>query len=141
MLATDPSEAVHAELQLPVLRRHFDIQEIVNLGGGVAYTLLYQNRPLFDDQNTEDGRNAISYIMEEDKRLLSDHPSSNLFSFFVAKAKAERPTDIMRAGWQVEEDRHEAYRSVTKDGTTLRRLSKRFTMDFTADSLRQAISN
>lgn len=111
MLATDPSEAVHSELIEDVLRRHFDVLEMARLGGGVAYILLFQNHALLVDQNTTEGQAALRYILEEDRRLLDEHPASNLFTFFVARAKMNAPDLLERERWRTEEDARERYAS------------------------------
>ena len=109
MLATDPSEAVHSELQIEVLLRHFDILEYCRLGGGIAYTLLYDNRRLDAEQHTAEGRAALELIMKADADALVSDPDFNLFAFFVARPKnAGAVEPALRLQWQAEENEREA---------------------------------
>ena len=108
MIASDPSEAVHSELLLETLLRHFDVLESAKFGGGVAYILLFQNVALYRDQHTEEGGAILNMIMEEDRKLLAEHASSNLFEFCVARAKNPPPSPALRTRWQDEEDEREA---------------------------------
>lgn len=108
MLHTDPSEAVHSELQMDTLRRHFDLLECRHLGGGVAYMLLYENKRLHAEQHTPEGRETLEFIMKTDAELLRSDPDFNLFTFFVAKPKKSGSIDSSQLiQWQLEEDERE----------------------------------
>ena len=125
MLAIDPSEAIHSELQIETLLRHFDVIEYCRLGGGIAYTLLYDNRRLHAEQHTEEGRAALELIMKADADVLVSDPDFNFFSFFVARPKKAGAIEpALRLRWQAEENEREAREQQTADDITLRlRLS------------------
>ena len=109
MLAQDPSEAVHSELQMEVLHRHFDVLEAVKLGGSIAYHLLFNNRPLHSDQSTPEGANVIRQILDADLELMQRNPDCNLFTFFVARPRAEHELSReQRSRWQLAEQAREA---------------------------------
>lgn len=108
MLTTDPSEAVHPELQLAMLERHFDVLECKGLGGGVAYTLLHNNHRLLAAQAEPEGQAVLSTILDADAELAARVPEANLFTFFVARPKAQPPTAEQLAAWDAEESAREA---------------------------------
>jgi hypothetical protein len=108
MLAVDPSEAVHSELQLEALLRHFDLLEYARLGGGICHTLLMNNHRLYAERHTDEGRAACAMILREEEIALRANPDFNLFSFFVAKPKTSNiASPAQRLTWQAEEDERE----------------------------------
>lgn len=114
MLASDPSEAVHSELQIEVLQRHFDFLEHCPLGGGVANALLYNNFSLYEDRNTPDGRASLDLILKAEVEASGSDPDFNLYTFFVAKPKKHGsvdPDQLRR--WQSEENEREARAAAT----------------------------
>lgn len=107
MLHTDPTEAIHSELQMGVARRYFDIVQEVTLGGGVAYTLLYNNKTLYKEQNTAEGKATIDRIMQVDQELTKKIPNTSLFTFAVCQKKKyldQAKLDL----WSSEEKNREA---------------------------------
>lgn len=94
MLHTDPTEAIHSELQVAVMERYFDILQYAPLGGAIAYQLLYQNRALYEEQHTREGRMALDRIIEADEHLRNTAPECNLFSFWIV-----RPRRVVGSGW------------------------------------------
>jgi radical SAM protein with 4Fe4S-binding SPASM domain len=116
MLSIDPSEAIHSELQISTLLRHFTVLDYVRLGGGVAYELLYDNKRLHADQHTPTGRVTLELIMRADTDALTTDPDFNLFSFFVAKPKRLDPVEVAsQLAWRAEENEREA-RAVADGG-------------------------
>lgn len=108
MLATDPTEAVHSAVQLDVLRRYFEVTERVDLGGGIAYTLMFENRVLFDQRNTPEGKTTVERLLDADREFLAEKPESNLFSYCVAEPlSAELDDPKQLAEWTAEEDARE----------------------------------
>jgi hypothetical protein len=83
MIHTDPTEAIHSELQVDILKRYFNIEEFNPIGGMIAYNILFNNKSLFNDRNKPDGINIINKIINFDNNYLKDHPESNLFAFYV----------------------------------------------------------
>lgn len=105
MLATDPTEAIHSELQLDLLKQYFDIKQYTPLGGAIAYALLFQNTKLHQDQDTEDGIQTINKIIAADKSFCDEYPECNLFAFWIATAKEQSHlTNTQIEGLQSMED-------------------------------------
>lgn len=104
MLHSDPSEAVHSELQTEVMLRYFDIDQHVLLGGALAYTLLYGNRMLHAAQDEPEASALINQILEQDQAFLKARPQDNLFSFWIAKPKALPAHPAVMSRWTNEED-------------------------------------
>ena len=107
MLSLDPSEAVHAELQETVQDRFFARVVSRKLGGAILYPLLYGNRCLFDEQETNEGRDALQFLIEADTDFFAKHPETNLFTFSVSKSKDATINPGTRDHWQDEENRRE----------------------------------
>jgi 2-polyprenyl-6-hydroxyphenyl methylase/3-demethylubiquinone-9 3-methyltransferase len=108
MLAHDPTEAIHSELQMDVLRRYFDIVTHVRFGGALAYSLLFQNHLLYRDQRTERGAACIGRILAADQEFLNERPESNLFTFAICTPKAAPPRQKQLDSWTREEMEREA---------------------------------
>jgi hypothetical protein len=108
MLNTDPTEAIHSELQVDVMNRYFDLIQYNALGGPIAYQILYQNAALFDEQHTLEGRATLERIIAADIDMLKAMPESNLFSFWIAKPKkSDFPSQHQIESWEVEENDRE----------------------------------
>ena len=115
MLAMDPTEAIHSELQMETTRRYFDIEPEVSIGGAIAYQLLYNNHALHRDQFTEAGAETVSRILSADQALLRSDPSTNLFTFAVCRPKRDLPDQAQLQAWTDEETRREK-RSIGNNG-------------------------
>lgn len=113
MLALDPSEAVHSELQMEVLMRHFDLVQHVRLGGGLCHPLLMSNHRLFHERHTAEGKAALELIMREEEACLARNPDFNLFTFFVARPKQSPAPALVRLNWQAEENERERKASLS----------------------------
>lgn len=109
MLALDPTEAVHSELQMSVTRRYFDVEHEVRLGGGVGYEIMNGNRELLRDQHTSEGRDAIKAILAADAAMTAEDPASNLFTFAVCRPKKTLPAQGVLDRWAAEEEEREAH--------------------------------
>ena len=108
MLHLDPSEAVHSELQLEVLKRYFEIEQFVPLGGPIAYHVLFGNNALFEARETEEGHAALQRVIAADRDFTTANPHANLFAFWIAKPKTVMPSIEEIRQWQTEEDEREA---------------------------------
>jgi SAM-dependent methyltransferase len=109
MLHLDPTEAIHSELQLEIMKRYFDIEQFVPLGGPIAYHILFGNRALFEARDTDEGRATLRRILVADRDFEIANPHTNLFAFWIARPKLDGlplHSDIIR--WQAEEDEREA---------------------------------
>lgn len=110
MLHLDPTEAIHSELQINVMKRYFDILEYVPLGGSIAYILLNRNNILFEDfsNDLEQAKEILNYIILLDRDFLIKNPEENLFAFWIAKTKTtDFPSSENISKWQSEEDQRE----------------------------------
>lgn len=105
--AADPDDAVHSELFLEVLLRHFDLVECQPLGGGLAYLLLMDNHALLDEQHQPEGRATVERVMAADAALAAQVPEANLFTFIVARPKKVPAPAYQRSAWQSDEDERE----------------------------------
>jgi SAM-dependent methyltransferase len=109
MLATDPTEAVHSELILQITDRYFRIEELVPLGGAIAYPLLTRNSRIFGLRDLDERERWGQYLLDRDDAYLSDHPESSLFAYFTAQPDKHVLSDQKRLErWQREEDVREA---------------------------------
>ena len=111
MLARDPTEAIHSELQMDLTRRYFDVREEVQYGGAIAYTLLYSNRALYRDRATEAGARVVEHILALDAAFLKARPDSNLFTFAVCLPKPALPPQPMLDLWTAAENERELHAS------------------------------
>lgn len=107
-LQMDPTEAIHSELQLEVMKRYFNVQEYAAVGGQIAYHILYNNKALFEERHTAEGIATLESALDADMRFCASHPEWNLFAFWVATPKRETFPDQARINeWQKEEDERE----------------------------------
>jgi SAM-dependent methyltransferase len=107
MLSTDPTEAIHSELQIEVLERYFTISQLSVLGGPIAYHILFDNRTLFEERNTPDGASTVARLIEADNCLVSQRPDLNLFAFWIAEKKSDFPKHDQIDAWQAQENERE----------------------------------
>jgi hypothetical protein len=109
MLQTDPTEAVHSELILATIRRYFDIDELVPVGGAIAYPLLTFNSGLFSLPDVEEREHWARYVLHMDAEYLSAHPDSSLFAYFTAQPDKSILRDVEQLErWRLQEDEREA---------------------------------
>ena len=107
MLAGDPTEAIHSELILPVMRRYFDLEHVRYLGGGIAYELFNFNPPFHAVPRPDD---EIARIMALDLAYLGDDPEANtLFAYVIARPRKAALADTKQlARWTAEELQRES---------------------------------
>jgi SAM-dependent methyltransferase len=109
MLVSDPTEAIHAELILPTLRRYFEIDHFRALGGGVAYPVLTFNKAIFAKPETEpEVAAAIEQVLAADAAYTDADPeTTTLFGYVIARPRKQALSDAAQlAGWTAaEEDR------------------------------------
>jgi SAM-dependent methyltransferase len=108
MVATDPTEAIHSELQIETLDRYFHLAEFTPLGGAIAYQILFENRKLLAERQTEEGARAIAKIIEADYALLRKAPEDTLFAFWVGTPQPKvLENDTLLAKWTIAEEERE----------------------------------
>jgi SAM-dependent methyltransferase len=107
MLVTDPSEAVHAELILPVMRRYFDFDFFKPVGGALAYLLLTHNEAIQKAPKREVLK-TVQTIMEADGAYHEQHPDHAMFAYWAGTPrKATLKDDKKLLEYQKEEDERE----------------------------------
>lgn len=108
MLASDPTEAIHAQLTLPVTDRYFRRVHSQLLGGGLAYNLLTFNEAFFAAPADEAAR-WLTWVLERDAHYLAARPDHSQFAYVVAVPDPARwPDEPTLAAWAQEEDEREA---------------------------------
>jgi SAM-dependent methyltransferase len=109
MLATDPTEAIHAELIMPVMRRYFDVEHFRALGGGVAYPVLTFNKGIFS-RPQEEVAPLVQEVLAADEAWTDEDPEGRtLFAYVVARPRKDALADAARlAEWTAEEDDRES---------------------------------
>jgi len=107
VIAADPTEAIHSELIMPMLRRYFDLDEYSPVGGALAYLLLTFNDAMFDaPSETRDP--WVDRVLQNDWEYLEAHPESTLFAYAAARPnKRALSDDAQLRIWADEETRRE----------------------------------
>ena len=113
MVEGDPTEAIHSELVLEVLRRYFAVEHERALGGGIAYLLLTHNPAILDGAAAETAP-WVAYVLDHDAAYTDAAPERTLFAYVLARPKP-LPDDETLARWTAEEDEREA-RAAAGDG-------------------------
>jgi len=104
MLVTDPTEAIHAELIMPVMRRYFEIEHFRALGGGVAYPVLTFNTAVFSHPAEEVGPVVEQVLAADDAWTDADPEGRTLFGYVVARPRRSALSDAEQlAVWTAEE--------------------------------------
>lgn len=108
MLAMDPTEAIHSELVVDTFRRYFHVDELVPLGGAIAYPLLTLNERMFAAPDDSEKREWIERIVAADEAFLAAHPESTLTAYFTGRPKKEVLGDGARlTRWSRDEEERE----------------------------------
>ncbi len=115
MLVSDPTEAIHAELIMPMLRRYFEIDHFRALGGGVAYPVLTFNKAIFGRPEDEVA-DAVEQVLAADAAYTDADPEANtLFGYVIARPrKAALDDQAQLAAWTAAEQERE--RRATAEG-------------------------
>lgn len=116
MLVSDPTEAIHAELILPTLRRYFEVDHFRALGGGVAYSVLTFNKAIFARPEAEVA-DAIEQVLAADAAYTDADPEANtLFGYVIARPRKAVLADREQlAAWTAVEQEREQ-RAATAGG-------------------------
>jgi SAM-dependent methyltransferase len=116
MLVSDPTEAIHAELILPTLRRYFEVDHFRALGGGVAYSVLTFNKAIFARPEAEVA-DAIEQVLAADAAYTDADPEANtLFGYVIARPRKAVLADREQlAAWTAAEQEREQ-RAATAGG-------------------------
>jgi hypothetical protein len=107
MVRVDPTEAVHSELVLPVMRRYFRLAHERTLGGGIGYLLLTHNGVLIDAPPPVRDP-AVATILEADAEFTEADPHHTLFAYVIAMPnKAVLEDAAQLDAWTAEETQRE----------------------------------
>jgi SAM-dependent methyltransferase len=108
-VVVDPTEAVHSELIVETLRRHFRVAEFVPVGGALAYPLLTHNSQFFaTDVDPQERERWGRFVLDRDADFLASNPESTLFAYFAAQPDNEVLSNpAMLTAWEKEEDLRE----------------------------------
>ncbi|HZB50699.1 MAG TPA: methyltransferase domain-containing protein [Mycobacteriales bacterium] len=108
MLVSDPTEAIHAELIMPVMRRYFEIEHFRALGGGVAYPVLTFNQAVFSPDADEVAPVVEQVLAADEAWTDADPEGRTLFGYVIAKPRKAALSDAEQlAVWSAEEDDRE----------------------------------
>jgi SAM-dependent methyltransferase len=108
MLHTDPTEAIHSELFLPVLRRYFELEYVRPLGGALAYPVLTFNQRL-SARPAEESDPVVEQVLAADEAYTDADPlQRTLFAYVIARPLEAALADTAQlAVWTAEEDERE----------------------------------
>jgi SAM-dependent methyltransferase len=107
MIATDPTEAIHSDLELPTLARYFRTVERHDLGGGLAYELLSHNQKLASAPPAELA-SQLGRLLALDRSLTESGKLPTLFSYYVLTPDKRSLSDPALDRHRKEETRREA---------------------------------
>jgi SAM-dependent methyltransferase len=88
-LEGDPTEAVHSSEIVHALENEFEIVERRDLGGGLAYPLLWNNIAEFE-RDDDEARRVLADLLAEDEEATRSGKIPNLFSFIIARPRTRR---------------------------------------------------
>lgn len=110
MLKLDPTEAIHSELILPIMRRYFTIDELTPLGGALAYQLLTHNQQIFAAGEDDPERaETVERILEADDEYTAGREDRTWFAYIVARPDKSSLDDTAQIDlWEREEEDREA---------------------------------
>ena len=106
MLADDPTEAVHSELVLETIERHFEVDRVNRLGGGIGYLLLTHNEAVHAAPLAE-VEPWLDHIMTTDAEFTDANPAHTLFAYVIARRLGEARDQADLERWQAVEDERE----------------------------------
>lgn len=85
-LEVDPTEAIHSDLIIETVRRYFAVDELVLLGGALAYPVLTHNEQLFSPEvDAQEREHWGQVVLDRDAQYLAEKPQSSLFAYITAK--------------------------------------------------------
>jgi SAM-dependent methyltransferase len=86
LLTFDQTEAVHSSEIRRAVNSSFDVIESAELGGGIAYQLLWNNLDEFEKDDAT-ARSALQYILAADEAHTREGNVPSLFSFFICRRR------------------------------------------------------
>jgi SAM-dependent methyltransferase len=119
MLHDDPTEAIHSDLTLGTLERHFELVERRDVGGGIAYEILTHNGKAHA-LPAEELDPHLDRLLAMDREQTRSGRVPTLFSYFVARPKKSSLTDSRLVVHQEVEDRRESLAARRRGAYNLR---------------------
>jgi SAM-dependent methyltransferase len=107
MLHDDPTEAIHSDLTLEAMERHFELTERHDIGGGIAYEILTHNRKAHALPAPEVNPH-LDRLLAIDRDYTNAGRVPTLFSYFIARPRKSSLADPAMMVHQEAEDRREA---------------------------------
>lgn len=107
MLDQDPTEAVHSELVLATIARHFEITTLARLGGAIGYLLLTHNDAIHSAP-LEEVEPWLTHIMDADAAFTDANPDHTLFAYVIARRRTDSHSAEDLERWRLEEEAREA---------------------------------
>jgi len=83
----DVTEAVRAADVLPTFEHFFEVLERRNLGGGIAYQLLWNNIEEFSKEEDFEAKALLQQIIDQDRIQTNNRSVPTLFAFFVGSPR------------------------------------------------------
>lgn len=108
MVEEDPTEAVHSAEVFTALEHYFEIVARRDLGGGIAYQILWNNTEPWDDESDLEAQEELVRLLELDQELTRKGEIPTLFSFFLARPRTGYPPLRARFARWVKEPLREA---------------------------------
>jgi SAM-dependent methyltransferase len=107
MVATDPTEAIHSDLQLGTLARYFSAIERHDVGGGLAYELLSHNQKL-NSASARELASELTKLLDLDRNWTTSGKLPTLFSYYVLRADKGALSGPRLDAFRRQENRREA---------------------------------
>ncbi len=83
-IAGDPTEAVHASEIVRAVEQYFTVLERHDIGGGLAYQMLWNNIAEFEDPTDTEAAGILEALLDQDARETDDGTVPVFFGFIVA---------------------------------------------------------
>lgn len=112
LLAGDVTEAVHSAEVISAVEHYFRIIERRDLGGGVAYQILWNNIEEFAKEDDEANK-ALAYLLELDEHHTTQGTVPVLFSFFICQPRLEPESLFARIDRTIKEPLRERFAQKT----------------------------
>lgn len=90
IVSGDPSEAAHSSEIKKAIRHYFEIVEWKDLGGGIAYQILWNNISEFEKDDRE-AKSVLHKLLALDEEHTHGGKCPSLFAFFIARNREARP--------------------------------------------------
>ena len=112
MVREDKTEAVHSSEVVRAVGLYFDVIEHHELGGGIAYQILWNNIDEIE-KDDEEATHWLAWLLEQDERALLDDAIPSSFAFFVATKKRTPVRQVRRYLRYVKEPARERFSMLT----------------------------